>query len=380
MPLADKLRPNSIDEIIGQEHLLAEGKVVRKMVQNDEIKSMILWGKAGIGKTTVARCLANDTACAFETLNATSAKVADVRKIVDVAVKRKKSGTNTILFIDEIHRFSKSQQDVLLPPVEKGDIALIGATTEKPTHSVITPLISRCQVFELKPLSDKELLKVMMRVLAYYKQCEKVIKPKQDAAMRLVRWSSGDARKLITTLETIIDLFLKDGATEITMEDVELAMPDKHIHFDKNGNEHFDYAQCWQTAIQNSDADSAIYWLAKWTLVEDPAYIARRLLISAAEDAPLNPYAQTAAMAACFAVERCGLPEARINLAQATIEIAMTPRCRAAINAFDAAMSDVQNGVEITALGADNSKHNSPEGYTKVNKKYVTKWRDDCQI
>lgn len=376
MPLADMLRPESINDIIGQDHLLGPNGVVRKMVEKNSIKSMVLWGKAGIGKTTIAKCLANDTSSAFEILNATSAKVADVRKVAETAEKRKKSGTETILFIDEIHRFSKSQQDVLLPFVEDGTLILIGATTEKPVFAVNTPIISRCQVFELNILSDKELFKVIMRVFEYYKKCGKDLKLDKDAGLKLIRWSSGDARKLITTLETIIDLFLKDGSDRISIEDVDLAMPNKHIHFDKDGNEHYDMAQCWQTAVQNSDADSAIYWLAKWTLVEDPAFIARRILISAAEDAPLNPHAQTAAVAACLAVERCGLPEARINLAHATIEIAKTPRCRVSINAFDAAMDDIINGVEITALKADNSKHAKPDGYTKIDKTYVKGWKD----
>jgi putative ATPase len=231
-------------------------------------------------------------------------------------------------------------------------------------------------IFELKSLNDKEMAKVVLRVLKYYKECEKDIKIDKEALLKLIKWSSGDARKLITAMETIIELFM-DENNFIKLEDVELAMPSKHIHYDKSGNEHFDVAQCYQTAIQNSDADSALYWLAKWTLVEDPAYICRRMMISAAEDCAENPHAQTAAMAACLAVERCGLPEARINLAQATIELAKSKRSRAAIEAFDLAMNDVKNGTEVTAIHADSSKHNDPNGYTKINKKYLKNWRED---
>lgn len=377
MPLAYDLRPESLNDVIGQGHLVGDGGLIRLMAEKDVIQSMILWGPAGTGKTTIAYCLSQDTACDFEILNATSAKVTEVRKIIEIAEKRLKMGTKTIVFIDEVHRFSKSQQDVLLPAVEAGTIILIGATTEKPAHSVNNALLSRMQTYELKPLSPKDMMKAVIKVVGHYKENGKSIKIGKKVAVSLINKCTGDARKLIAVMETVAEV-LEDGDFELTEELLNVAMPEKHVYIDARGVEHFDMAQMVQTAMQNSDTNSAIYWLAKWIKIgEDPRYICRRLLVSAAEDAANNPNAQTAALSACYAAENIGLPECRINMAQAVIEISESSRCRSAIDAIDSAIKDIKNGFEPNVLHADNSKHNSTEGYVKINKKkYAKGWKD----
>jgi len=369
MPLANDLRPESLDDIVGQDHILAEGKIIREMARKDAVQSMILWGPAGTGKTTIARCLANDTAC-------TSAKVAEVRKIIDTAHKKLKLGTKTILFIDEIHRFSKSQQDVLLPSVEDGTLILVGATTEKPMFSVNNALLSRMQTFEVMPVDDKGMMKTLLKAIKHYAQNDRKLSIDKNVAKVMIRRCSGDARKIITVIETIVEVLLEDGRIE--QEHLDIAMPDKHLFFDAHGNEHYLYANQWQDAIQNSDANSAIYWLAKWIASgEDPSFICRRILISAAEDAPLNPHAMTSAMAACYTVERCGLPEGRIPMALATIEIANSPRNKIADRAIAMALDDVLNGADVYVPAGHRPGEKKHGGdYTKIDKEYVTGWID----
>lgn len=370
MPLADKLRPEKVDDIIGQQHLLGEGSVIRKMIKSDKIKSMVLWGKAGIGKTTIARCIANETASAFQEMNATNSKIADIRKFVEIAEKRKKNGTDTIVFVDEIHRWAKNIQDALLPCVEDGTIILVGATTEKPQFAVNSALLSRVQCFELKELSKKDMLVGLTKAIKHYKDLGKNISISKNAAMRLINRCSGDIRKLITSIETIVDVLLED-ATEIENDHVDLAIPDKFYYFDKGGNEHFDMAAAWQNSVQNSDADQAIFFLAKWLLSgEDPVYIARRILISSSEDACLNPNAAMIANNAYVAAKEIGYPECKIPMAHATIEICNSPRKKIANDAINQAIYDIENGIDVVDLGEMGAgKH---DGYSKiVNKKYV---------
>jgi len=368
MPLADKLRPETIDEIIGQEHILGPNGVIRKMITSNVIQSMILWGPAGIGKTTLARSISNDTSCDFIQIHASGAKIDDIRKAIATATKRKKQSVNTIILIDEIHRLTRVFQDSLLSSVETGEIILIGATTERPVYSIISSLLSRMLVFELHPLSKKDMIKVILKVMKHYQ--DKKITIDKDAVKLLLNLCSGDARKLISSLETIIEVLLGDESV-ILSSHVEVAIPNKFMHFDKSGNEHYDNAQCWQTAIQNSDADSAIYWLAKWMQAEDPAFLSRRILVSAAEDSPDNSDAQVAAMLACMTIERCGLPEGRIAMALATIKIAKANRTRFAINAIDRATSDVMTGEHINTSSIHEAGHNTPDGYIKINRKYI---------
>ena len=311
-PLAVALRPHKLDDIVGQEHLLGEGKIFRRMVETAKYQSSIFWGPPGTGKTTLVRALANETDSKFCPLNATGATVKDLRKVINEA---RASEECTFVFVDEIHRWSKSQQDVMLPVVEDGTIILFGATTEKPKFAVNSTILSRCLVFEVKPLDKASMLKLMLKIKQHY--ASRNIKINSDAAKVLVNRCSGDARKLITALETVIEILSEDN--NVTLEHVNIAIPDKHVVFDAHGNDHFDLAHCYQEAIQHSDADGAIYWLAKWIESgEDPAYICRRMLITAFEDCAGNPFAATTAMAACFTVERTGLPEAMIPMALAT--------------------------------------------------------------
>lgn len=342
-PLATELRPNSLKDIIGQEHLTDNDKPLAKMVSKNIIRSTILWGPAGIGKTSIVRSLANETDSIFHQLNATKATVSDLRTIIASAAKSDKA---TIVFVDEIHRWNKSQQDTMLPVVEDGTIVLFGATTEKPKFAVNSTLLSRCLVLELKPLQLQSLIKIIMKVKDYYKQKGRKIEIDKDAAKTLMIRCSGDARKLITALETSIEI-LSDN-DHVTIEHINLAIPDKHLVFDASGNEHYDLAHCYQESIQNSDVNAAIYWLAKWIESgEDPAYICRRMLITAFEDCAGNPLAGPVAMSACYATERTGLPECVIPMALATCEMARSERDKTAYNAIMAAIDDVRNNVTI---------------------------------
>lgn len=370
-PLASVLRPTRLSDIIGQDHLIGEGMIVRKMVDKSKIQSMILWGPPGAGKTSLVTALANDAQMPLTKLNATEATVKDLRKVIENAIK---SSVQAIVFVDEIHRWSKSQQDVMLPVVEDGTIILIGATTEKPKFAVNSTILSRCVVLEVKPLDPRSATKLMIRVKGYYKQYGRDVNITKEAAKRLINRCSGDARKMITALETCIEVLSDDGIVDV--QHVDVAMPDKHLVFDASGNDHFDLAHCYQEAIQNSDTDSAIYWLAKWlSSGEDPAYISRRMLITAFEDCADNPNAWLAAMASCFTVERTGMPECMIPMALATCEMGSSNRNKYAYKAIKQAMQDVENNATI---------HVPPElragtsGYVKaITKKYLPELTDD---
>lgn len=372
MPLADILRPKSLDDVIGQDHLIGPGKPIRMMAEKDAVKSMLLTGPSGIGKTTIARCLAFDSACEFVELNATNSKIADIRKTISQAETRKKNGTTTIAFIDEVHRWPKNIQDALLPSVEDGTIVLVGSTTEKPAFAVNSALLSRLQSFELRQISQKNMVTALQRVIKYYKERNKDVRINKDAAILLIKRCSGDIRKLMTTVETIVEVLIDDDL-EIKIDDVNTAMPDKYYFFDKTGNEHFDYAQNMQCAIQCSDANSAIYWLAKWLLSgEDPVYIARRILISSSEDSCSNSNAAMIANNAYVAAKEIGYPECKIPMAHAVIEIANSKRDRTANNAIAKAINDVENGENVLAVHSNNKDHNTSLGYTKVSKDYLS--------
>jgi putative ATPase len=294
-----------------------------------------------------------------------------LRTIIKEAQEALKAERRTFVFIDEIHRWNKAQQDTMLPVVEDGTIVLFGATTERPKFAVNSTLLSRCLVLEVKPLNDKGMIDLIMRVRTHYKALDREIKFDKNATRMLINRCSGDARKMITALETIIEILSDDGF--ISEDLVNQAIPDKHLVFDANGNDHFDLAHCYQEAIQNSDVDGAIYWLAKWiSSGEDPAYICRRMLITAFEDCAANPFAATTAMAAAFTAERTGLPECMIPMALATCEMAMSERNKSAYHAIKEAMADVENGSTV---------HVPPElragsnGYIKaVNKTYLKGW------
>lgn len=371
-PLAVRLRPSRLDDIVGQNHLTTIGMPLYQMVNKNRLQSCILWGPSGTGKTSIVRALANATDSNFHQLNATQATIKDLRTIISLAQKDLANNKRTIVFVDEIHRWNKSQQDTMLPVVEDGSIILFGATTEQPRFAVNSTILSRCIVLEVKPLDMRSMIKVIKNVKDHYKQLGKIVDIDKDAAKILINRCSGDARKLITALELLIDVLADDG--HITVDHVDIAIPDKHLVFDANGNDHFDLAHCYQQSIQYSDADAAIYWLAKWIHSgEDPAYICRRMLITAFEDCAGNPYAPMIAMAASYTVDKTGLPECMIPMALATIEMAKSDRNKTAYNAIHEAMSDVMNAQTIhvpQALRAGTS------GYVAaINKKYISSWR-----
>lgn len=376
-PLASILRPASLTDIIGQEHLLGPGKVVGRMAATQRVVSAILWGPPGTGKTTLVRALANDLNARFAALNATSTTVKDLRAVITTAKKSLEADQpqRTLVFVDEIHRWSKSQQDVLLPEVEDGTIVLWGATTEKPQFAVNSTVLSRCLVLETKPLGKRHMIELAIRVRSYYANQGRPFKMDEPTCLLLLDRCSGDARKLVTALEAAVEVVAEDGC--INADIVDAVIPMKSLVFDARGNEHFDLAHCYQEAIQHSDTDGAIYWLAKWIESgEDPAYICRRMLITAAEDCAGNPFAMTTAMAAAFITERTGLPECLIPMALATCEMGESKRNKSAYYAIKEAMQDVQHGATV---------HVPPElragtaGYLHaISKQYLRGWhRDD---
>lgn len=374
-PLSAILRPKKLNEVIGQEHLLGPNMPLSRMASSNKYFNLILWGPPGCGKTSIISALANDVNANFHKLNATDATVKDLRKIISQA--QENPDQLHFVLVDECHRWSKSQQDVLLPVIEDGTIIFFGLTTERPKFAVNSTILSRCLVLEVKPLNAKESIDLVLRVKEYYLHNEnRHIKICKDALKRLINRSSGDARKIINTLETCIEVLCEDD--QITVANIDTAIPDKHLVFDSSGNDHFDLAHCYQEAIQHSDVDAAIYWLAKWIASgEDPAYICRRMLITAFEDCAANPNAWLAAMAATFTTERTGLPECMIPMALATCEMGTSKRNKSAYYAIKEAMSDVENGETIhvpEGLRAGTS------GYIyAITKKYVKGFKDEHQ-
>ena len=342
-PLAERLRPRTLDDYIGQKHLVGEGAVLRKMIDAGRISSFILWGPPGVGKTTLAQIIANKLETPFYTLSAVTSGVKDVRDVIERAQKRRFfNETSPVLFIDEIHRFSKSQQDSLLGAVEKGIVTLIGATTENPSFEVIRPLLSRCQLYVLKSLEKDDLLELLNRALTqdvFLK--ERHIKLKETGAM--LRYSGGDARKLLNILELVVET-AGEGDIEITDAFVEQCLQQNPLAYDKDGEMHYDIISAFIKSIRGSDPDAALYWMARMIEGgEDPQFIARRLVISAAEDIGLaNPNALLLANAAFDAVMKIGWPEGRIPLAECAVYLATSPKSNSAYLGIDAALGLVQ--------------------------------------
>ena len=342
-PLAERLRPRCLDDYIGQQHLVGEGAVLRKMIDAGRIPSFILWGPPGVGKTTLAQIIANKLETPFYTLSAVTSGVKDVRDVIEKAQKtRYFNEASPILFIDEIHRFSKSQQDSLLGAVEKGIVTLIGATTENPSFEVIRPLLSRCQLYVLKSLEKDDLLKLLDRAIhedVILK--EKHIELKETGA--LLRFSGGDARKLLNILELTVEAEVEDEIV-ITDEIVVNRLQQNPLAYDKDGEMHYDIISAFIKSIRGSDPDAALYWLGRMIEGgEDPQFIARRLVISAAEDIGLaNPNALLLANAAFDAVMKIGWPEGRIPLAEATVYLATSPKSNSAYLGVDAALALVK--------------------------------------
>ena len=342
-PLAERLRPRNLDEYIGQRHLVGEGAVLRKMIDARHISSFILWGPPGVGKTTLAQIVANRLEVPFFTLSAVTSGVKDVREVIEKAQKGRFFNTmSPILFIDEIHRFSKSQQDSLLGAVERGVVTLIGATTENPSFEVIRPLLSRCQTFVLKSLERDDLLSLLQRAITTDVELKhKNIELSQTDA--LLRYSGGDARKLLNILELVID---SENTEPIVITDdlVAARLQQNPLAYDKGGEMHYDIISAFIKSIRGSDPDAALYWLARMIEGgEDPKFIARRLVISASEDIGLaNPNALLLANAAFDAVNKIGWPEGRIPLAEATVYLATSAKSNSAYLAIDKALALVR--------------------------------------
>ena len=343
-PLAERLRPRTLDDYIGQQHLVGEGAVLRKMIDAGRISSFILWGPPGVGKTTLAQIIAHRLETPFYTLSAVTSGVKDVRDVIEKAQKsRFFNEASPILFIDEIHRFSKSQQDSLLGAVEKGIVTLIGATTENPSFEVIRPLLSRCQIYILNPLGKDDLLSLLQRAITedvFLK--ERQIELKETGA--LLRYSGGDARKLLNILELVVEAAGTNDPIVITDQFVAEQLQENPLAYDKDGEMHYDIISAFIKSIRGSDPDAALYWLARMIEGgEDPKFIARRLVISASEDIGLaNPNALLLANAAFDAVQKIGWPEGRIPLAEATVYLATSPKSNSAYLGIDAALGLVK--------------------------------------
>ena len=362
LPLAERMRPKRLKDYIGQKHLVGEGAILRQMIESGNLSSFILWGPPGVGKTTLARIIAHELERPFYTLSAVTSGVKDVRDIIEKAKQTKalmlhfgqpqaiqdpqKQQGAPILFIDEIHRFSKSQQDSLLGAVEEGVITLIGATTENPSFEVITPLLSRCAVYVLKPLNKSDLMELMERTL---KEDEVLRTRKVDIRETdsILRYSGGDARKLLNILELVVNTTApteEDGEIVIDNQTVTMRLQQNPVAYDKDGEMHYDIISAFIKSIRGSDPDAAIYWLARMVAAgEDPKFIARRLVISASEDIGLaNPNALLIANNAFDAVNKIGWPEGRIPLAMATIYLATSPKSNSAYCAINSALELVK--------------------------------------
>lgn len=342
-PLAERLRPSTLDNYIGQKHLVGQGAVLRRMIESERISSFILWGPPGTGKTTLAHIIAKRLEVPFYTLNAVSSGVKDVREVIESAQKNRLfMKNNPILFIDEIHRFNKSQQDSLLSAVERGIVTLIGATTENPSFEIIRPLLSRCQLYILKSLEKEDLLELLHRAVSedIYLKSRCITVHETDA---LMRFSGGDARKLLNTLELVVEADSNDEVV-ITNEIVTERLQQNPLAYDKDGEMHYDIVSAYIKSIRGSDPDGALYWLARMIQGgEDPSFIARRLVISASEDVGLaNPNALLIANAAFDAVMKIGWPEGRIPLAEATVYLATSPKSNSAYMGINSALSLVE--------------------------------------
>jgi putative ATPase len=351
MPLAARMRPRTFAEFVGQEHLVAEGRVLRKCIEADQLPSMVFWGPPGSGKTTLAHLIANVTRAHFSPLSAVSAGVVDLRRVIGEATKRlKSSGQRTILFVDEIHRFNKAQQDAVLPFVENGTVTFIGATTENPSFEVIAPLLSRCRVFRLNLLSDDDVRLIVDRAIKDVDRgLGKLHITASDEALRhLVTISSGDARVALNALEMAASGTLPDadGLRSIDLSAIEEALQHRALLYDKSGDQHYDLISALHKSLRGSDPDAALYWLGRMLEAgEDPLYIARRLMRFASEDVGVaDPQALVVTVAAQQAVHFVGLPEGNLALAEAVVYLATAPKSNSLYRAYSGVQKDIQQG------------------------------------
>ncbi len=399
-PLAARMRPRALDEFLGQDHILGPGSLLRRAIERDELGSVIFYGSPGCGKSTLAGVIANTTKSAFENFSAVISGIADVRKAIDRASERKKAyGQKTILFVDEIHRFNKAQQDAFLPHVENGTIVLIGATTENPYFEVNSPLISRLRIFKLEPLTEEHIREIVRSALSDAERGLGSMKIDllPEALEHIVFVAGGDARSALNALEMAVMTTPPDeeGTRRITVDIAEDALQQRVLNYDKDGDNHFDTISAFIKSMRGSDPDAALYWLARMLRAgEDPRFIARRLVIQAAEDVGnADPMALVLATAAAHAVEYVGLPEAQIPLAQATIYLACAPKSNASHQAINRAMKDARERraaavpIHLRDASYPGAKqfghgkgylypHDHPGGY--VNQEYVPKDAKSC--
>ena len=349
-PLAARMRPTSLEEIVGQEHLLAERKLLRRAIEADRLDSIILYGPPGCGKTTLAEVIAKTTQRDFARASGILGNVAELRKVLEPARNRRKTeGRETVLFIDEIHRFNKSQQDILLPYVEEGDVTLIGATTHNPFFFVNAPLVSRSRVFQLEPVPEEALQKLLKRSLTHPQGlADFQVTVTDEALAHLAGVCEGDARKALNALEVAVLTTRpnEEGIIEVGLAEAEESIQKKAVVYDRDGDEHYNTISAFIKSVRGSDPDAAIYWLAKMLVAgEDPRFIARRLVILASEDiGNADPRGLTIAVNAMQAVEFIGMPEAQLTLSQATTYLATAPKSNAATIAIGSAMKDVKSG------------------------------------
>jgi putative ATPase len=346
-PLAVRLRPRTLDEVLGQDHLLRPGAPLRRLVEGAAPASVLLYGPPGTGKTTLATLVSRATGRRFVALSALSAGVKEVRAVIEEARKRLgRSGESTVLFIDEVHRFSRTQQDALLGAVEDRIVLLVAATTENPFFSVVSPLLSRSLVLQLRSLTDEDVRALVRRAVTDERGLAGALRLAQDAEDHLVRLAGGDARRALTALEAAAESAGSTGAAEITLATVESTVDKAAVRYDRAGDQHYDVISAFIKSIRGSDPDAALHYLARMIEAgEDPRFIARRLVVHASEDVGLaDPTALPAATAAASAVALIGMPEARLALAQATVHLASAPKSNAIVVAIDAALADVRGG------------------------------------
>ena len=346
-PLAVRMRPRTLDELVGQGHLLAPGAPLRRLIEGDQPMSLLLWGPPGTGKTTIAAIVSGQTNRRFVEVSAVSAGVKEVRAAIDSARARlAREGTETVLFVDEVHRFSKAQQDALLPGVENRWVTLVAATTENPFFSVISPLLSRSLLLTLEPLTDDDVRGVLLDAVSDERGLAGQVRLDEDASDHLVRLAGGDARRALTYLEAAAGAALARQSGVVDLATTETAVDRAAVRYDRAGDQHYDVTSAFIKSVRGSDADAAVHYLARMIEAgEDPRFIARRLVILASEDIGLaDPQALTTAVAAAQAVALIGMPEARLNLAQATIALSLAPKSNAVITAIDAASADVRAG------------------------------------